>query len=255
MHIKVTERIQLVQDILRLYMSVFSFIKEVLSTHIRLLYSPRDLRFDDAGLIVLNHFGYGHDIYYSVTLTRKEITSLQNISENTHYFVYSKMVKKTMARIFKITGEKIIIGNLAPSINGKVSVTLILSLLEMKLNHFIADDNTDVRVRLTILNMLSKNIKTIRELAASVYLQEDYLKRIFRKHTGTGLYQFYTWIKLLKAISKIQNHDKIKTIAIELGYSSPSSFNYSFKKEFSIGPRDYIKEYLHNKISRMEIQE
>ncbi|HFM0536708.1 TPA: AraC family transcriptional regulator, partial [Escherichia coli] len=85
--------------------------------------------------------------------------------------------------IFKITGEKITIGNITPSINGKVSVTLILSLLEMKLIDFIADDNTDVRVRLTVLNMLNNNTTTIRELAASVYLQEDYLKRIFRRYT------------------------------------------------------------------------
>ena len=223
-------------------MTVFSFIKEVLSPHIRLLYSPQELGFNDAGLIVLNHFGYDNNIYYSVTLTRKEITSFQNTSENTHYFAYS-------------TGEKITIGNITPSINGKVSVTLILSLLEMKLIDFIADDNTDVRVRLTVLNMLNNNTTTIRELAASVYLQEDYLKRIFRRYTGTGLYQFYNWIKLLKAISKIQNNDKIKKIAIELGYSSSSSFNYSFKKEFSIGPRDYIKEYLHNKISCMAVHE
>ncbi|MEM0432356.1 helix-turn-helix domain-containing protein [Escherichia coli] len=236
-------------------MTVFSFIKEVLSPHIRLLYSPQELGFNDAGLIVLNHFGYDNNIYYSVTLTRKEITSFQNTSENTHYFAYSKIIKKTIDRTFKITGEQITIGNITPSINGKVSVTLILSLLEMKLIDFIADDNIDVRVSLTILNMLSNNTTTIRELAASVYLQEDYLKRIFRRHTGTGLYQFYNWIKLLKAISKIQNHDKIKKIAIELGYSSSSSFNYSFKKEFSIGPRDYIKEYLHNKISCMAVHE
>lgn len=140
------------------------------------------------------------------------------------------MVKKTMSRIFKITGEKITAGDISLSLDGKVSVTLILSLLEMKLNNFIADDNTDVRVRLTILNILNNNIQTIHELADRVYLQEDYLKRIFRKHTGIGLYQFYTWIKLLKDINKIQNHDKIKTIAIELGYRSLSSFNYSFKK-------------------------
>ncbi|HBD2403086.1 TPA: AraC family transcriptional regulator, partial [Escherichia coli] len=175
-------------------MTVFSFIKEVLSPHIRLLYSPQELGFNDAGLIVLNHFGYDNNIYYSVTLTRKEITSFQNTSENTHYFAYSKIIKKTIDRTFKITGEQITIGNITPSINGKVSVTLILSLLEMKLIDFIADDNTDVRVRLTILNMLSNNTTTIRELAASVYLQEDYLKRIFRRHTGTGLYQFYNWI-------------------------------------------------------------
>ncbi|EFN7818466.1 AraC family transcriptional regulator, partial [Escherichia coli] len=56
-------------------MTVFSFIKEVLSPHIRLLYSPQELGFNDAGLIVLNHFGYDNNIYYSVTLTRKEITS------------------------------------------------------------------------------------------------------------------------------------------------------------------------------------
>ncbi len=236
-------------------MSVFSFLKEVLPTHIRLLHSPRDLRLGDAGLIVLNHFGYDHNIYYSVTLARKNITSLQNIAENTHCFVYSEMIKKTMIRIFKMTGEIIIIGDIATSVNERISVTLILSLLEAKLNNFIADDNTDVRVRLTILNMLSNNIKTISELASSVYLKEDYLKRIFRKYTGTGLYQFYTWIKLLKAMSKIQNHDKIKKIAMELGYRTPSSFNYYFKKEFSIGPRDYIKECLHNKISRMDIQE
>lgn len=75
-------------------MALFSFIKEVLSTHIRLLYSPRDLRFDDAGLIVFNHSGYDHNIYYSVTLTRREITSFQNISENAHYFVYSEYGKE-----------------------------------------------------------------------------------------------------------------------------------------------------------------
>ena len=236
-------------------MTVFSFIKEVLFPHIRLLYSPQELGFNDAGLIVLNHFGYDNNIYYSVTLTRKEITSFQNTLKIRTILHIQNNKKKTIDRIFKITGEKITIGNITPSINGKVSVTLILSLLEMKLIDFIADDNTDVRVRLTVLNMLNNNTTTIRELAASVYLQEDYLKRIFRRYTGTGLYQFYNWIKLLKAISKIQNNDKIKKIAIELGYSSSSSFNYSFKKEFSIGPRDYIKEYLHNKISCMAVHE
>lgn len=106
----------------------------------------------------------------------------------------------------------------------------------MKLIDFIADDNTDVRVRLTVLNMLNNNTTTIRELAASVYLQEDYLKRIFRRYTGTGLYQFYNWIKLLKAISKIQNNDKIKKIAIELGYSSSSSLIILLRKSLVLAP-------------------
>lgn len=235
-------------------MSVLSFIREALSAHIRLLHSPQDLRHEDGGVIILNYFGYNNGIYHSVTLTRKDITFANNHSENTRCFAYSEMIKKTIARIFKITGEKIRVGNIDTTMNEDVSVSFILSLLEMKLNDFITDDNTDVRVRITILNMLNSNIKTVHELASLVYLHEEYLKRIFRKHTGTGLHQFYTWIKMLKAISKIQNHYKIKTIAIESGYKTLSSFNYSFKKEFSIGPRDYILKYLQNKITYMNNQ-
>ncbi len=229
--------------------TLFSFIEKALSAHIRLLYSSKDLRYDDAGLIVLDHFGYDKNIYHSVTLTRKDITFTQNPSDNTLCFVYPAMIKKTINRIFRITGEEIRIGDIDTTINGNISVAFILSLLEMKLNHFITDDNTDIRVRLTIINMLGDNNKSVHELASCVYLQEEYLKRIFKKNVGTGLYQFYTWIKMLKAINKMQNHYKIKTIAIESGYISLSSFNYSFKKEFNISPRDYILKVLQNKIS------
>lgn len=64
-----------------------------------------------------------------------------------------------------------------------------------------------------------------------------YLCRVFKKNTGLTMTEYLKRTRLDLAISMIQNTDKnILTIAQELGFSSISYFNVSFKERYGITP-------------------
>lgn len=64
-----------------------------------------------------------------------------------------------------------------------------------------------------------------------------YLCRVFKKNMGITMTEYLNRIRLDYALSMIQNTDKnILTIAQDLGFSSISYFNVSFKKRYGISP-------------------
>ena len=64
-----------------------------------------------------------------------------------------------------------------------------------------------------------------------------YLCRVFKKNMGITMTEHLNRVRLDYALSMIQNTDKnILTIAQELGFSSISYFNVSFKKRYGISP-------------------
>lgn len=64
-----------------------------------------------------------------------------------------------------------------------------------------------------------------------------YLCRVFKKNTGLTMTEYLNKVRLDFALSTIQNTDKnILTVAQDLGFSSISYFNVSFKKRYGITP-------------------
>lgn len=95
-----------------------------------------------------------------------------------------------------------------------------------------------------VLNHIHGDIgKTWRidELANIACMSRRSFTSKFRALTGYSVVDYISRWRFSLAIEKIARHEvSISTVALELGYSSVSSFSYSFKKAMGLSPRNYI---------------
>ena len=81
----------------------------------------------------------------------------------------------------------------------------------------------------------------IDELAYIACMSRRGFTSRFKALTGYSVIDYINRWRFSLAIEKIARHEaSISTIALELGYSSVSSFSYSFKKAMGSSPRNYI---------------
>lgn len=90
---------------------------------------------------------------------------------------------------------------------------------------------------------IGRNI-TLDELAGSQHISPVYFHKIFKKTLGTTPYRYILDKKL--AIAKnhlILTNKSCLDIAVGLGFSSQSYFNYAFRKETGLSPLQFRKDW------------
>ncbi len=81
---------------------------------------------------------------------------------------------------------------------------------------------------------------TREDVANAVFLNPDYLSKLFKKEMGEGLTSYITRLKIAEAKRLLlQTEIPISTIASDLGYSNFSYFSKLFKKETGKTPNEY----------------
>lgn len=90
---------------------------------------------------------------------------------------------------------------------------------------------------------------TITELASLCHLSSRQLMRAFQATHGCsiGIYVARRRVELAKRL--LAKGDSIKAIAHTLGFSSPSSFTYSFRRETGFTPHQF-REHSHGRLLR-----
>lgn len=66
------------------------------------------------------------------------------------------------------------------------------------------------------------------------------LTRHFRMETGMSFIQWRQQIRILEALKLLGMQEAVTTVAIELGYDSPSAFISMFKKALGKTPGQYF---------------
>ncbi|KGE18848.1 response regulator transcription factor [Paenibacillus wynnii] len=88
---------------------------------------------------------------------------------------------------------------------------------------------------------------TRNDLAEIVYLNPDYLARLFKKETGVSLGSYVIQVRITAAKYLLETTNKsVYTIANKVGYSNYSYFSKLFKQEVGLPPNEYKKEQLSN---------
>jgi len=88
-----------------------------------------------------------------------------------------------------------------------------------------------------------KNEITREDIANSVYLNPDYLTRLFKKSTGASLIEYVTETRIKKSIILLNESNlPISTVASEVGYDNLTYFSKLFKKHVGITPSDYRRQ-------------
>ncbi len=83
------------------------------------------------------------------------------------------------------------------------------------------------------------------DVARSVYLNPNYLSRLFGNETGTSLIDYINSQKLSEASRLLQTSDlSITEVAGHVGYTNMPYFSRLFKKKFGTSPAEYRKRYV-----------
>ena len=88
-----------------------------------------------------------------------------------------------------------------------------------------------------------KNDITREDIANHVYLNPDYLTRIFKKATGLSIIEYLTDARIKKSIVLLNDSNlPISTVAIEVGYDNLTYFSKLFKKAIGSSPSEFRKQ-------------
>ena len=79
----------------------------------------------------------------------------------------------------------------------------------------------------------------LRDVARGSGASERTLARLFVRETGMTWTEWRTRLILVEAIDRLSRGTSVSRVAIELGYSTPSSFTYMFRKNLGVSPGTY----------------
>lgn len=82
--------------------------------------------------------------------------------------------------------------------------------------------------------------RTAGQWARLAHMSERTLLRRFKRETGMSLNTWRTQLRLITALERLAAGESVTTVALALGYRSPSSFTTMFRKSFGVAPRAYL---------------
>lgn len=92
----------------------------------------------------------------------------------------------------------------------------------------------------TTLNAAPGDNTTAAEWAQRLGVDPKTLQRLFVRETGMTFGQWRTQLRLLAALERLAAGEKVLTVALDLGYDSPSAFAAMFKKQFGVAPSRFF---------------
>ena len=112
-----------------------------------------------------------------------------------------------------------------------------------KLNEGVQSAEKNVEKVKTYIETHFKEELTRESLASEVFMNPDYLSKLFKKNTGSSLMDYVTKVRIERAKELLERTVlTISEIAIETGYSNTAYFTKMFKKYTNgVTPREYRK--------------
>lgn len=96
---------------------------------------------------------------------------------------------------------------------------------------------------LRIISHIEKNYQkpfSLKQLSHDNYMSQEHVIRMFSSKTGITPYRYYRKFRIMKAAQALKYTDiSVKQLALQIGYSSLTSFSIQFKKEMGISPSGY----------------
>ena len=84
---------------------------------------------------------------------------------------------------------------------------------------------------------------TVEQIRESVYVSQGYLSRVFKSFTGSSVYNFLTYKRLIRAKELLVSGETVLDACLSSGFTDYTSFLKTFKKAFHMTPTQYRKKY------------
>lgn len=112
-----------------------------------------------------------------------------------------------------------------------------------------AEDTKKIYQAREILRQQLKQPPSLMALARQVGLNDCTLKRGFRQVFGMTAFECLYHDRMQQAQQLLENSDMaIKQVAAAVGYTSRSSFYTAFRKQFGVGPNEYLMQWRKNSV-------
>lgn len=121
----------------------------------------------------------------------------------------------------------------------------VLKEWAMSQNHAPIQDSSSDDLVNTVMRYIENHIGerlTLAAIAGEVYLNPDYLCRLFKRRTGENLISYILQYKISLAKEELMEGKTISQISEYLGFSSEGHFITTFKKYCGKTPGAYIRE-------------
>ena len=123
-------------------------------------------------------------------------------------------------------------------------MNVILDLIQtLKVDPLALPIPSDVRLQ-KISGILAQNPadnRTLEEWGKMAGATSRTLTRLFRSETGLSFSQWRQQFRILEALRRLGRGQAVTTVALELGYDSPSAFIAMFRKALGKTPGQYFK--------------
>jgi len=96
-----------------------------------------------------------------------------------------------------------------------------------------------------ITQTLSQNPEddtTVEQWAVRLRITPKTIHRLFVKETGMTFGQWRQQARLLTALERLAQGEKVLSVALGLGYNSPSAFATMFKRQFDVPPSRFFDQ-------------
>ena len=95
------------------------------------------------------------------------------------------------------------------------------------------------RITDLVLDDLSISL-SLEELSKIGSLSQRTISRLFTTETGLTFGQWRQQAILIRALQRLADHEPVTTVALDLGYRTPSAFIYMFRNAFGMTPARYF---------------
>lgn len=111
---------------------------------------------------------------------------------------------------------------------------------QAKLNENIGQPDGDSKLVIEMIEYINEHlaeIKSLDDVEQRFYFSRSYLNRIFKKITGSSLWNYIILKRLITAQNEIKSGKSAALAAASCGFGDYSSFYRLYKKKFGVEPR------------------
>ena len=143
----------------------------------------------------------------------------------------SGIANETAAALAKITQKSSEIANLVDAI---AKTSFQGQVIDMVANNVVVVDDVSGKG--------NGNEISLEQIAALYHFNASYFSTLFKQRFGISFSEYLSDIRMEKAENLLKtSSDKVRKIALEVGYKDPNYFNRAFKKRHNMTPEEFRK--------------
>lgn len=167
---------------------------------------------------------------------------------NIHKISFTGPFKKIIENNLKEQCELFISQNYGSDLLYNMKLVQVLLMINNQFSNLREDyiSNQDDSIISSIVKYIDENINhkiLLEQIANYLSLSTSRVCHLFKEKTGLSLMQYINKKRLVLAKSYLRKGYSIDQAAVECGFQDYTSFFRSFKKEYNITPRTYIKQF------------